>query len=201
MDVYFRSCPRDVRVTTSSFGIFCQCFSMSGVIPRPTGVRLVPQRDPRRGPRSLGLAPKENAFWSALQLSRARSRRNPRPQRRLPRAHPPRPIQSHPPGSGGLHPNRSRTPLQRPLPPKRHGPGWPSPAAGLPRSSLAPPFSLPRENLPYPALLFDGQLENPPSSRHQFRTLPHPRSGRPQETCPSPRPTPIIKELPFHQGR
>src|SRR5271170_3634719 len=42
-------------------------------------------------------------------------------------------------GSGGFHPNGSRTPLQRPLPPKRHGPGWPSPAADLPRSSLAPP--------------------------------------------------------------
>jgi hypothetical protein len=30
------------------------------------------------GPRSLGLAPKKNAFRSALQLSGARSRRNPR---------------------------------------------------------------------------------------------------------------------------
>jgi hypothetical protein len=28
-------------------------------------------------------------------------------------------------GSGGLHPNGSRTPLQRPLPPKRHGPHGP----------------------------------------------------------------------------
>jgi hypothetical protein len=37
-------------------------------------------------------------------------------------------------GSGGFHPNGSRTPGQRPLPPKRHGPGWPSPGAGLPRS-------------------------------------------------------------------
>jgi hypothetical protein len=38
----------------------------------------VPQRDPRRGPRSLGLAPKKNALRSALQLSRARTGRNPR---------------------------------------------------------------------------------------------------------------------------
>jgi hypothetical protein len=35
------------------------------------------ERDPRRGPRSLGLAPKKNAFRSALQLSRARTGRNP----------------------------------------------------------------------------------------------------------------------------
>jgi hypothetical protein len=28
-------------------------------------------------------------------------------------------------GSRSLHPNGSRTALQRPLPPKRHGPGWP----------------------------------------------------------------------------
>jgi hypothetical protein len=52
-------------------------------------------------------------------------------------------------GSGGLHPNGSRTALQRPLPPKRHGPGWPSPGAGLPKSSLAPP-SASLENPPIP---------------------------------------------------
>jgi hypothetical protein len=61
-------------------------------------------------------------------------------------------------------------------------------------------FSLPRKKLPSPALLFDGQLENPPSSRHQFRALPHPRLGRPQETCPGPRPPPIVKELSFPRG-
>jgi hypothetical protein len=69
----------------------------------------VPQRDPRRRARSLGLAPKKNAFRPALQLSRTRSRRNPRAQRRLPRAHSPRPIQSHPARSRSLHPNGSRT--------------------------------------------------------------------------------------------
>jgi hypothetical protein len=62
-------------------------------------------------------------------------------------------------------------------------------------------FTLPRKKLPYSALLFDGQLENPSGSRHQFRALPHPRSGRPQETCPGPRPTPVVKELPFPKGR
>ena len=62
-------------------------------------------------------------------------------------------------------------------------------------------FSLPRKKLPYPALLFDGQLENPPSSRHQFRALPHPRPRRPQETHPGPRPTPGSQEFPFHRCR
>jgi hypothetical protein len=58
--------------------------------------------------------------------------------------------QSHliPLGFGGLHPNGSRTPGQRPLPPKRHGPGWPSPGAGLPRSSLAPPLASLEKNSP-----------------------------------------------------
>src|SRR5271165_7694380 len=54
------------------------------------------ERDPRRGTRSLGLAPKKNAFRSALQLSGPRTRRNPRAQRRLPPAHSPRPVQPHP---------------------------------------------------------------------------------------------------------
>ena len=39
------------------------------------------ERDRRRGPRSLGLAPKKNALRSALQLSGPRTRR--RPQRLL----------------------------------------------------------------------------------------------------------------------
>jgi hypothetical protein len=47
---------------------------------------------------------------------------------------------------------------QRPLPPKKAWASWPSPAAGLPRSSLAPPSASPQK-LPYPALLFDGQLK------------------------------------------
>jgi Telomere resolvase len=58
-------------------------------------------------------------------------------------------------------------------------------------------FSLPKK-LPYPALLFDGQLENlakPPGTS----SLPHP--VQPQETCPGPRPTPVAKELSFPRGR
>ena len=62
-------------------------------------------------------------------------------------------------------------------------------------------FSLPPKKLPYPALLFDGQLENPTSSRYQLRALPHPRSGRPQETRSGPRHSPVVKELPFPRGR
>jgi hypothetical protein len=82
------------------------------------------ERDSRRGPRSLGLAPKENAFRSALQLSRAGSRRNPHAGA-PPTTSASTSDQSNliPLGSGGLHPNCSRTPGQRPLPPKRHRPG------------------------------------------------------------------------------
>jgi hypothetical protein len=58
-------------------------------------------------------------------------------------------------------------------------------------------FSLPREKFSYPRR----PAQNPPSSRHQFRALPYSRSGRPQETCPSPRLSPVVKELPFTQGR
>ena len=45
-------------------------------------------------------------------------------------------------------------------------------------------FSLPREKLPYPAILFDWKTW--PGSRYQFRALPNPRPGRPQETCSGP---------------
>jgi hypothetical protein len=62
----------------------------------------IPQRDPRRRPQSLGLAPKKNAFRSALQLSRAGSRRNPRPQRRLPRAHSSKPLSNSSPATAML---------------------------------------------------------------------------------------------------
>jgi hypothetical protein len=112
---------------------------------RQTRPLQVPQRNPRRRARSLSLAPKKNAFRPALQLSRARTEET----RALNAAYHERIHRDQsnliPLGSGGFHPNGSRTPLQRPLPPKRHGPGWPSPGAGLPRSSLAPPSSLPRE--------------------------------------------------------
>jgi hypothetical protein len=53
-------------------------------------------------------------------------------------------------GFGGLHPNRSRTPGLRPLPPKRHGPHGPDPGAGLPKSSLAPPSASLEKNSPFP---------------------------------------------------
>jgi hypothetical protein len=39
-------------------------------------------------------------------------------------------------------------------------------------------FSLPPKKLPFPALIFDGQLKNPPCPRHQLRALPDPGPGR-----------------------
>jgi hypothetical protein len=187
MDVYFRSCPRDVRVTTSSFGILSQCFSMSGVIPRRTGVRLVPQRDPQRGARSLGLAPKKNAFRSALQLSGPRSRRNPRPQ-------------TPPTTSASTTTNPISFPwIQKPTS-KRLSNSWPATATskkgmGLMALTWRRPaeiffsasFSLPQKKLPYPALLFDGQLKTRQAPGTSSEPYLIPVLGRPQETCSSPR--------------
>ena len=68
---------------------------------------------------------------------------------------------------------------------------WPLPGAGLPRSSFSASFSLPREKLPYPALLFDGQLENPARLPVPVSSLTQSRLGRPQETYQGPRPTPV----------
>ena len=45
-------------------------------------------------------------------------------------------------------------------------------------------FSLPREKLPYPAILFDWKTW--PGSGTSFEPYPIPRPGRPQETCSGP---------------
>jgi hypothetical protein len=77
--------------------------------------------------------------------------------------------------------------------------GWPSPGSRPAEIFFSASFSLPREKLPYPALLFDGQLENlaklpaPVSSLTSSLSWPTP--------SPGPRPTPILKELYFTQGR
>jgi len=102
------------------------------------------ERDPRRRPRSLGLAPKKNAFRPALQLSHARTRRNPRAGTPLTTSASTS-DQSNliPLGSGGFYPNGSRTPGQRPLPPKRHGPHGPDRAQAcrdLLQRFLQPPW-------------------------------------------------------------
>jgi hypothetical protein len=63
-------------------------------------------------------------------------------------------------------------------------------------------FSLHREKLPYPALLFDGQLEKTRQAPGTSSlALHHPRSDRPQETCPSPQHSPRSQELPFPRSR
>jgi len=62
-------------------------------------------------------------------------------------------------------------------------------------------FSLPREKLPYPALLFDNQLKTRQAPGTSSLALPHPGPGRPQETCPGPRHSPDPQKLPFPQGR
>jgi hypothetical protein len=46
-----------------------------------------------------------------------------------------------------------------PLPPKKAWASWPSPDAGLPRSSSAPPSASQEKNSPFPPSSFDGQLK------------------------------------------
>jgi hypothetical protein len=125
-----------------------------------------------------------------------------KPERRLPRAHSPRPIQSHParvrkPSSKRLS---NSWPGDRYLR-KRHGPLMALPRAqASPRFSLAPPSASLRKNSSIPTSSSTDN-SNPPGSRHQLRAIPHSRPGRPQETCPSPRHSPVVKELPFPKGR
>jgi hypothetical protein len=109
------------------------------------------ERDPRRGPRSLSLAPKKDAV-SASAISRSNRKKPARWNAAYhERIHH---DQSNliPLGSRGLHPNGSRTPRQRPLPPKRHGPHGPHRAQDA-EIFFSATFSLPQKKLPYPALL------------------------------------------------
>jgi hypothetical protein len=102
--------------------------------------------------------------------------------------------------------------LDRPVPARQSSPAtatskkaWASHgldrARGLPRSSLAPPSASLEEKLPYPALLFDGQLKTRQAPGTSSLALPHPRPGRSQETCPGPRRPPDPQKLPFPKGR
>ena len=84
-------------------------------------------------------------------------------------------------GSRSLHPNRSRTPGQRPLPPKRHGPGWPSPGAGLPRSSLAPPSASLGKNSPIPPSSLTANWKTRQAPGTSFEPYPIPVLGDPKK--------------------
>jgi hypothetical protein len=117
---------------------------------------------------------KKNAFRSALQLSRAGK---PEETRSLNAGHHQRIHRDQ----SNLTPLDSETFIQTALellaadrhPPKRPGPH------GLDRAQARRDLllALPSATLRYPALIFDGQLENPASSRYQFRALPHPVLG------------------------
>ena len=56
-------------------------------------------------------------------------------------------------------------------------------------------FSLPPKKLPFPALIFDGQLKTRHAPRHKLRALPYSRSGRSKKDHPSPRPAPGSQNL------
>jgi hypothetical protein len=126
------------------------------------------ERDPRRGPRPLGLASKENAFRSNASAILRSNRKKPARSR-------------------SLHPNGARTPGQRSLPPKRHGPGWPSPGAGLPRSSLALPSASLEKSSPIPPSSLTANWKTRQAPGTSFEPYLIPRSRRPQENHPGPR--------------
>jgi Telomere resolvase len=62
-------------------------------------------------------------------------------------------------------------------------------------------FSLPREKLPYPALLFDGQLKTRQAPGTSFEPYLIPRSGRSQENRSGPRHSPGPQKLSFPRSR
>jgi hypothetical protein len=79
-------------------------------------------------------------------------------ERRLPPAHPPRPIQSHPVPKAFIQTALELLASDRYL---QKGMGLMALTGRRPAEIFfSASFSLPREKLPYPALLFDGQLEN-----------------------------------------
>src|SRR6202035_954127 len=47
-------------------------------------------------------------------------------------------------------------------------------------------FSLPKKKLPFPAVIFDGQLKTRQAPGTSSLALPHPRPRRPKKTCPDP---------------
>jgi hypothetical protein len=58
-------------------------------------------------------------------------------------------------------------------------------------------FSLPKKKLPFPAVIFDGQLKTrqAPGTSFELRALSHPRPGRPKDNYPRARSTPGSQKL------
>jgi hypothetical protein len=100
-----------------------------------------------------------------------------------------------------LHPNGSRTPGQRPLPPKRHGPGWPSPDAGLPRSSLAPPSASLEKNSPIPPSSLTANWKTRQAPGTSFEPYPIPVLADPKKLVQALDTLRSLKSFPSPQGR
>jgi hypothetical protein len=118
----------------------------------------------------------------SLQLSGARARRNPR---RLPRAHPPRPIQSHPvrvrrPSSKRLSNSWPATATS-----KKAWASWPSPGADLPRSSLAPPSASLEKNSPFPPSSLTANWKTWPSVSDHYKPASNGRNDPATQICVS----------------
>src|SRR6516162_9636115 len=108
-------------------------------------------------------------------------------------AHPRGPIQPDPSGPRSLHPKGPRSVGQRPLPRKRHGPHGSHRAPA--EIFFSASFSLPPKKLPFPALIFDGQLKTRHAPGTSFEPYPIPVLADPKKDHPSPRPTPGSQNL------
>jgi hypothetical protein len=73
---------------------------------------------------------------------------------------------------------------------------WHSPGAGRPRSSLAPPWSLPPKKLPFPALIFDGQLKTRHAPGTSFEPYPIPVLAEPKKIIRALEQLRTLKTLP-----
>src|SRR6516162_5509449 len=94
-------------------------------------------------------------------------------------AHPRGPIQPDPSGPRSLHPKGPRSVGQRPLPRKGHGPHGSHRAPA--EIFFSASFSLPPKKLPFPALIFDGQLKTRHAPGTSFEPYPIPVLAEPKK--------------------
>ena len=134
---------------------------------------IVPGCHPPDRPQPPGLAPEEDEFRPAFQLLSACPGGNPGYQPRLPRAHPPRPVRPDRARSGGLYPKSSAPSFKRSPLGKRHG--FMALTGRRPAEIFfSAKFSLPKKNLAWPALIFDGQLKTRNAPGTSFEPYPIP---------------------------
>jgi hypothetical protein len=122
-----------------------------------------------------------------------------RAQRRLPPAHPPRPIQSHP--ARVRMPSSNRLSNSRPaIATSKVAWTWMALTGRRPAEIFfSAKFSLPKKKLPFPPSSSTANSK-PARIPAWLRALPHLRPGRPKD-CPGPRHSPESQKLSFPRGR